>query len=384
MTQEQLLTLYGYALYVRRALHKIPEIGFELPKTVAFIASELRKHNISFTDRYGKCSLVAELGQGEKVIALRADIDGLPMEEKTGLPFSSEIAGQMHACGHDAHGAILLAVAKYLKEQEEQLPCRVRLIFQPSEEGAVSGAAMLVQNGVMEGVDHILCTHCENTLETGLIGVRSGDYMAACVPGTVCFYGKASHAAAPQAGIDAVAMAVEAYSRMKEMVRKEAGERPYIWNVGHITGGTVHNVVPDQCRMDISFRFYDKEFAERVESGVRGICGEIAERFGGRAEITWKMSTAAIHNDEVLATEFAEKVKAAGMDVKEMPGKMSSEDFAWYLEKAPGLIFRFGTRNEALGCSGPAHRSDFKIDEEGMKAAIKAFCTYILAGGQEL
>jgi len=376
--------LYEYAVGLRRELHQYPEIGFDLDRTVKLVSGELDRIGIAYTYAYGKGSVVAELGQGEKLIALRADMDALPVEEKTDLPYKSKLPGQMHACGHDSHTAVLLAVAKYLKENEKNLPCKVRLIFQPSEEGAISGAKMLVDNGVMDGVEHIICTHCENAMETGKIGICYGDYMAACIPATIRFRGRTSHAALPEYGIDAVAMAVEAYGKMKTMVADEAGQTKYIWSVGHFQGGYVHNVIADLCEMDISFRFYDMEFAKRVEGNVRSICSEIATRYGGSVEVVWNMSTGAVYNDPAIVDSFVQTAKNAGLNLQPMSQRMSSEDFGWYLTKAPGMIFRFGTRNEKLGCTALAHRNDFCIDEEGMKAAILAFCTYVMNCQKEI
>ena len=376
--------LYEYAVGLRRELHQYPEVGFDLDRTVKLVSDELQKMGIVYTHTYGKGSVVAELGQGERRIALRADMDALPVEEKTDLTYKSKIPGQMHACGHDSHTAVLLAVAKYLKENEKNLPCKVRLIFQPSEEGAISGAKMLVDNGVMDGVEHIICTHCENAMETGKIGICYGDYMAACIPATIRFHGRTAHAALSEFGIDAVAMAVEAYGKMKTMIAREAEQTKYIWSVGRFQGGHVHNVVADLCEMDISFRFYDVAFAKRIEENVRSICNEIATRYGGSVEIVWNMSTGAVHNDKSIVARFANAARNAGLNVQPMPQRMSSEDFGWYLTKAPGMIFRFGTRNDKLGCTALAHRNDFCIDEEGMKAAIQAFCTYVMNCQKEI
>ena len=381
MTENILNELYEYAVAVRRQLHMYPEVGFELDRTVKLVSEELAKMGIVYTDRYGTGSVVAEVGEGSFLLALRADMDALPVEEKTGLSYSSQIPGQMHACGHDSHTAVLLAVAKYLKRHEAQLKCRVRLIFQPSEEGAVSGAEMMANNGVMEGVDEIFCTHCENAMETGIIGVHSGDYMAACIPLTVCFLGRTSHATIPEGGIDAIAMAAESYGKLKAMVAQEAGERRYIWSVGRFSGGQVHNVIADKCEMDISFRFYDTAFAHRVMEQAKNICEEIAARYGGKAILDWHISTVAVHNDANLVERFKRALsEEGGFVVEEMPSRMSSEDFGWYLTKAPGMIFRFGTRNEAIGCTALAHRNDFCIDEAGMKAAIQAFIAYVQNG----
>ncbi len=370
--------LFSYAVEMRRRLHEYPEVGFDLERTAALISNELNKMGIENTNKYGKCSVVADIGKGDKLIAFRADTDALPVDEKTDVPFKSKIKGQMHACGHDSHTGIMLAVAKYLKEHEEELACRVRFIFQPSEEGQISGAKMMVDNDVMDGVDHIICTHCENALDAGKIGFCYGDYMAACIPATITFLGRTSHATLPQYGIDAVAMAVEAYNKMKVMVKEEAGDLKYIWSVGHFQGGHVHNVIADKCEMDISFRFYDMDFADRVEKRVKEICKAVAKEYGGEAKFNWNMSTGPVHNDTEITQNFVNLMKENGFETCEIPQRMSSEDFGWYLTKKKGMIFRFGTRNEELGCTALAHRNDFKIDESGMKHAIEVFITYAL------
>ena len=280
--------LFQYAVSIRRLIHQYPEIGFDVECTVSLIKEELKKSGIEYTEKYGKGSVVADIGSGEKLVALRADIDALPVEEKTGLSYSSKIKGCMHACGHDSHTAILLATARYLKRNEAELPCRVRFIFQPSEECEVSGAKLMVDSGVMEGVDMILATHCENSFDSGTLGVCSGDYMAACVPLNVRFYGRSSHAALPQHGIDANAMAVEAYVDFKNALDTLGADYPHIWSVGKILGGQAHNVISDFCEMSISFRFYSVEFANRVEVAIRGICDNIARKYGGRVELDWK------------------------------------------------------------------------------------------------
>jgi len=378
MNEAVLTELFDYAVKIRRTIHRHPEVGFDLPVTTALVKRELLAMGITPDERYGVCSLAADLGQGERCIALRADMDALPVEENADVPFRSEIPGKMHACGHDSHTAALLAVAKYLKTHEEELSCRVRLIFQPSEEGAVSGAKMMADRGVMEGVTEVLCAHCEQELEVGRIGIHAGDYQAACIPATIRFFGRSAHAALPHRGIDAVAMAVDAYVRMKAKVAELAEDRRYIWNVGHFSGGEVHNVIPDLCTMDISFRFYDLEFAARVEKEIKAICEDAAKKLGGRVEFDWHMSAGPVYNDPALCEGFIAAQKAAGTDVCEIPGRLSSEDFCWFLEKTPGFIFRFGTRNEETGCTSVAHTSEFCMDERGIRSAIRAFIAYVM------
>lgn len=378
VTEKEVKELFDYAVKIRRQIHEYPEVGFELDRTVKVVAGELEKMGISYTLEYGKGSVVAEVGSGEELIAFRADMDALPMDEKADVPFCSKIPGAMHSCGHDSHTAIVLTAAKYLKAHEAQLKRRVRFIFQPSEEGAVSGAKMLVDAGVMDGVSYIIGSHCENTMESGLLGARVGDYMAACIPATIRFHGVSSHATMPHAGVDAIGMAVEAYCRMKEMVKKEAGTDRYIWSVGHFAGGEVHNIIANLCTLDISFRFYNMDFAKRVGEQVHSICREVAESYGGSVEFDWHMSTGPVCNDPAVVDRFCKAAETLGLEVVEQAQRLSSEDFGWYLTKAPGLMFRFGTRNEALGCTGVPHQSDFKMDEAGMEPAIRMFITCAL------
>jgi len=257
--------LYDYALSIRRDLHQYPEVGFELERTASVVFEELKKMGYEPTTRYGKSSVSAEVGCGEELIVVRADMDALPVQEINDLPYRSKIPGKMHACGHDSHTAVLLAVAKYLKEHEGELKRRIRFMFQPAEESSVSGAKMMLDAGILDGATEAICTHCDNTIPVGKLSLCKGDYMAACIPLTLRFLGKTSHAAFPEQGVDAVAMAVEAYGEMKKAVKEEARGGRYIWCVGRLSGGEAHNVVPDCCEMNISFRFSTAAYhAERA------------------------------------------------------------------------------------------------------------------------
>ena len=373
---------FDYAVSVRRHLHEYPELGFDLDRTVVFVRQELDKLGIAWTDRYGRGSVAAWIGpeNAKTAMGIRADMDALPVTEKTGLPYASRIPGRMHACGHDAHTAVLLTVARILKRMEDRLPCRVKLLFQPSEECEVSGAKAMVDLGAADDVDAVIATHCDNTLEAGRIGVHAGDYMAACDPVTVTFLGKTAHATLPEQGVDAIAMAWEAYGLLKELARREAGEKTvYIFSINCFQGGTAHNVIADQCRMIISFRYYDKDFARRVREKSMALCGHLADRYGGNVEFNWSISTPPVYNDPALAAQFAQSAeRVLPGQVVDMPFLKSSEDFSWFLTQKPGLLFRFGTRNEALGCATLIHCNDFRIDETGMRSAIDVFVQFVL------
>ena len=172
-------------------------------------------------------------------------------------------------------------------------------------------------------------------------------------------------------------MAVECYDKLKAMVKEEADSLPYIWSVGAISGGTAHNVICDKCSMDISFRFYDNDFAKRVEKRLEDICNEVSKKFGGRIETVFDMSTGAVHNDPTLCDKFESKIKNAGVRVVPVKREMCSEDFGWYITKSKGLLFRFGTRNEQTGCTLPYHTCNFMIDENGMRTALLSFISYV-------
>jgi amidohydrolase len=372
--------LFAYVTRIFRQLHMYPEIGFDLYKTSALVASELDALGISHTDKYAKCSLVGQIGNREDLptLAIRADMDALPVHETVDVPYKSRIDGVMHACGHDSHTAILLAVAKVLKSMEVELPCNVRLLFQPSEECAVSGAKAMLDNGCLEGVDSVICLHCDGAVESGELAVQVGPCMAACVPLRIQFHGLTSHATIPEKGIDAIAMAVESYGRLKDMVKEEAAGQPYIWSIGVFKGGEVHNVIADFCTQDISFRFYDEEFAERVHKKTERIINEIAARYGGKAELHWHMSCPPVNNDISLAKQMCAVAEDLGVKMTIMQPKKSSEDFSWFAAQKPGMLFRYGIHNDTNGCVAAAHRPDFKVDEEAMKTAILAFVNFVM------
>ena len=374
-------SLFQYVTDIRRRIHRHPEIGFDLPVTTALVCSELERTGVTYSTDFAPSSVVAYFGNDpdKRTIAVRADMDALPVEEKVDLPFKSEIPGRMHACGHDTHTAILLGLAKILKERESELPCNVRLFFQPSEECAESGAEAMVKGGVMDGVDEVICTHCEPFMDPGDLGIATGDYMAACMPFKIEFIGRTSHAAAaPELGIDAIRMADEAYHRLAALVKECFGEKKYVWNVGVFQGGTAHNVIADHCRLEATFRFFDQETAETFRDKAVSELNAIADRYGGKVKVEAEQSCYAVINDPELAGRFRRIMEEKGVaKVLDLTARMSSEDFSWYLRKAPGFLFRYGIKCEPEGQVSPAHSNTFIVNEEGMRYALEAFTEYI-------
>ena len=371
----------SYIVALRRELHENPELGFELPRTVAIVKRELDKIGIPYTEKYGKSSIVAEMNSEKPfTIALRADMDALAITEETGLEFSSKIEGQMHACGHDAHTAILVATVRELYAMRDKIDCCVRFIFQPSEECPVSGAKMMIENGVMEGVDLVAGLHVGGC-ESGEIGVHAGPFMAASRPLKIEFFGKSTHAATPHQGHDALAAAVRAYTLIKMMLSTEmsALER-YICSIGKLNAGTAQNIIPGYAEMVGTIRTFSPEVDKFIVDRIYGIAESIEREMHVECKITTYLKSPVVYNDP-KATELmraaAEKVvgKEKTVDVE---ARLGAEDFAFYGECAPAIFFRLGTHNEAKGCNSNAHNSNFVIDEDTFHLGAETFIQFVL------
>ena len=358
-----------YIVSLRHEIHEYPEIGFDLPKTIAVVKRELDKLGIEYTEEYGKSSVVATINPDKKdfTIGIRADMDALLIQEKTDLPFKSKIDGQMHACGHDAHTAMLLGTAKALKAMEDKISCRVKLLFQPSEEGQQSGAELMVADGVMDDIDVIIGQHIENWLDVGTVGVCKGASMASSRTVKIQFFGKTAHATLPHSGIDALAAAVKTYNDIQFMLTREMNPFDrYVCSVGKLSAGTTQNVIADYAEMLISVRAYKNEVDEHIAKRIDQIAKNAADELGAKVEIESDLKCFVVYNNPYISELLLSSAgKIVGADnIAEMPVKMSSEDFSQYLTKKPGVFMRLGTRNEKKGCKTLPHNNDFLIDED--------------------
>ena len=370
---------FAYAVECRRRLHRYPELLFALDRTAAFVRGELEQMGIA-PGEAGPGSVTGYIGPADArtTVALRADMDALPIEERTGLPYASRIPGAMHACGHDAHTAVLLTAARVLKRREAALNVRVKLLFQPSEEGAESGAKSMASHGALKDADLVAAAHCDNELEAGTVGICPGPYMTASTLIDFTFLGRRAHTAMPEQGADAVAMAAEAYGALKRAAAQEAGGRPYIFGINVVQGGTAPNMIADRCGMTAAFRWYDADFCERFRARCEAECREIAARYGGSSEQVWRTSAPPVINDPALTARFIDSTeRALGHKPVILSPSRLSEDFSWFLREKPGFLFRFGTRNEALGCTAPLHSDTFRLDERGMESAAAAFVSFV-------
>lgn len=372
-----------YILSLRRELHMYPELEFELPKTLALIRRELDALGIPYTEDYGKSSIVAFLNPQCKgfSIALRADTDALPLTEKTGLPFSSKHPGIMHACGHDAHTAMLLGTAKALKSVEQELECKVVLVFQACEEGELSGAKLLVRDGIMDQADIFLGMHIENWLEVGTVGICPGVCMAASHPLHIEFHGKSAHASLPQSGVDALAMAVETYNGIMAMKATQMNPfEQYICSVGMLSAGSTDNVIPDYAQIKVSLRTYDTGVEKFIVDNIRALAENAAKRRGGTMDFHEDTKALPLENHPEVSRRVLESAaKVVGQEqIVTMPKKLSSEDFSFYAAEKPSAFLRLGTRNKEKGCVTLPHNNDFMLDEDALETGSRVFVQFVL------
>lgn len=370
-----------YILNLRHEIHKYPEIGFDLPKTIALVKRELDSLGIKYTQQYAESSVVAIINPKKShfTIGIRADMDALLIEEKTDLPFKSTIKGHMHACGHDAHTAMLLGTAKALKSMEDDLACRVMLVFQPSEEGVRSGAEALVNGGLMNEIDVIIGLHIENWLESGKIGVCAGSSMASSRNFRIDFEGRTAHATLPQTGADALAAAVRTYNNIQYMLGREIDPfSKYVCSIGKLSGGTSQNIIADHAYMLGTVRTFDMRLDEFIIKRIEEIAVNTASETGVKAKMDSTLKAFVVYNNPYLSQLVLDSAEKVSLGIQKMPEKLSSEDFSQYLTKKPGVFIRLGTRNEEKGCVTLPHNNDFLIDEDALPIGTDVSVQFVL------
>ena len=372
-----------YARNLRHELHQIPELGFDLPKTTAVVKRELDAMGVTYTEKYGKGSIVVYLGKKEGfTIALRADMDALPLNEESNNPNPSQHPGKMHACGHDAHTAQMLAITKKLHDMEDQLRCRVKIIFQPAEEYITPGGKMMVENGVTEDIDCAIACHCNGTRDVGKVYFHSGPSNSNSM-GILCeFFGTTAHAHSQQKGVDAIRMAVQAWHSLEIMAAREIpSTESFVFNVGQIQGGNTNNIVCDYCKLFISARAWTDERSAQMEKRVREICESIAQMCGGTAKVTVTKLIPYMDNNPILVEKLMESAKKTlgEENVGIYARGMGAEDFSFISRKKPAVMISMGT-----GCDDkpdtrrPLHNSHFDLDERCFDTGIAMFVNFIL------
>ncbi|WP_284642039.1 amidohydrolase [Paenibacillus silviterrae] len=354
---------------VRRNLHREPELSYEEFKTTGKLRKWLTDANISILDLPLTTGLIAEIGQGKgPIVAIRCDIDALPIEEQTGLPFASEVPGKMHACGHDFHTAVILGAAYLLKAREDELPGRVRVLFQPAEETG-HGAESVLASGGLEGVEAIFGLHNSPDLPAGAFGTRIGALTAGVDRFEIKVKGIGAHAAYPQNGVDSIVTAAQIITSLQTIVsRQNSALEPVVLSVTRINGGFTWNVLPEIVELEGTVRTHNEEIRRMIPEKMTQIIEGIAAASGAEAKLHWFPGPPATINDGYWTDFTKEIAKQTGYEVYDIAPQMGGEDFSLYLQNIPGAFVNIGT--------GAAHALDhpkFDVDEGTLLPASQYF-----------
>ena len=383
----------------RRHIHKHPELSNREVNTAKLVADELRRLGLEVRTGVAKTGVVGILkgAQPGPVIGLRADMDALPVTERTDVPFKSTVkaefngqtVGVMHACGHDTHVAMLLGAANVLAGMKDKIKGTVVFIFQPAEEGPpageTGGAPDMVKEGVMDNpkIDAIFGIHINAQTEIGKIGYKSGGFMASSDWFTIKVKGKQSHGAYPWRGIDPIAVATQIYTGLQMIVGRETDltKSPVVITVGRINGGVRENIIPEEMTMAGTIRTLDSDIQKEVHARIRLTATKIAESMGATAEVTIDPKTPVTYNTPDLVTKTLPSLeKAAGKEnVAEVRWVTGAEDFAFYGAKAPAFFFVLGGMPKGKDplTAADHHTPDFYIDDSRLDVGVKAFANIV-------
>jgi amidohydrolase len=372
---------------LRRSIHRHPELGFEETETAALIERELDSLGIEHR-RAAKTGVVARIdgGAAGRVVALRADMDALPIGERSGLSFASELEGKMHACGHDAHTAMLLGAARLLAGMKQELAGSIVLIFQPAEEGP-GGALPMIEEGVLDvpPVEAIAMLHVDSRLDVGTIGISAGPVAAAADEFYITIRGTGGHGGYPHTAVDTIPPAAAMVLALQNVVARETDPlASAVLTVGTIAGGYRNNVIADEVRLSGTLRAHDPDVREELEARLRRIVDGVASAYNVAPDMRVVRGYPPVRNDEELAARFARYVREhSSLRVEEPAPTMGAEDFAYFAQRVPALLIRLGVRSESSGAIHPGHSPLFRIDEAALPLGIITlvlFATAVASG----
>ena len=364
---------------IRRRLHSNPETAFQELDTTALIEKELKSYGITTFKNGDKTGIIGVLrgsGQG-KTIALRADIDALPLKELTGLPYASKNTGKCHACGHDIHTATLLACARLLSERKEDINGTVKFIFQPAEEGS-QGALSVIGNGFMDDVDAIFGAHVWPELPGGTIGVRRGPMMASSDIFNIKINVKGGHAAHPNKTADSIVIAAYIMLGLQAIVSRELKPTDNaVITIGKMTAGSARNIIPSEVVLEGTFRCLTPEVRVHISESIERISVMTAQAHCAKAEVKFKANGFPLINDDAMndLVEKAAKIFLGEEHCLNVPlASMGAEDFSYYLQKKPGAFFRLGTVDDGEEYRLALHNSKVLFSEKAIAAGALTEC----------
>lgn len=365
----------GEVIESRRHLHEHPELSYQEFNTVKFVADKLRSFGISVKEGVATTGLIAEI-QGKnpqkKNIALRADMDALPITEENDVTYKSKVPGVMHACGHDVHTASLLGTARILHSVRDQFEGTVRLLFQPGEEKNPGGASYMIKDGALLDPQPagIIGQHVFPLLPTGKIGFREGMYMASCDEIYLRVIGKGGHAAAPDLAIDPIVIASHIIIALQQVISRNASpKQPTVLSFGNIVGKGATNIIPNEVNIAGTFRAMNEDWRASALSKIEKMATSIAEGMGAKCEVEISKGYPYLENNP----ELTRRIKKAAEDyvgrenVIDIDITLGAEDFAYYSQVIPASFYRLGTSNASKGITSYVHTPTFNIDEDALK-----------------
>lgn len=367
--------LYPELQRIRHHIHAHPELSFQEFETAGFVAAELDRLGVSYTKDIAGTGIVALIegrNPGKKCLAIRAELDALPITEQNNTPYTSVNKGVMHACGHDAHTACLLGLAQITHSLRDSWEGTLKLIFQPGEEMHPGGGSMMIAEGVLQNpeVDAILALHVYPHLPAGVVGFRGGQYMASTDEIHITIEGKGGHAALPHQTIDPIAISAQVIVALQQVISRRSNPIiPSVLSFGKIAGGTVNNVIPDTVEIAGTLRTMDEGWRAEAHRLIRDIVESTCAAFGATAHIDIPKGYPSLFNDEQLTAQvrsFAADFLGAE-NVRQLSLRMTADDFAFYSHAVPGCYFRLGTNTGNEQHTTSVHNAHFDIDERALE-----------------
>ncbi len=353
----------------RRDFHMHPEIGFDVQRTAGIVAAELEKLGYRVRTGVGKTGVIADIGEGGKMVAIRADMDALPLQELNDVEFKSKIDGRMHACGHDSHMAMALGAAQILAK--EKFEGRIRFLFQPSEEAAdeegKSGAMRMVEDGAMDGVDYVIAQHIDPTEAVGTISIEAGPASGGVDSWFAVIEGKGGHGAYPQATIDPFYLLAHVIFALNAIPSRRLDPfAPAVVSIGSINGGFTENVIPQNLKITGTLRYTDAAVQKQIHAEITRAF-EVVKALGGSYQLKFEIGSLPMINDEMVSAEI-EKVGAELIGRENLTPSvktLGAEDFGSFMEKAPGAMFTLGVRKQGHE-DYLLHHPQFDLDEHAL------------------
>ncbi|MBI5373074.1 MAG: amidohydrolase [Sphingobacteriales bacterium] len=373
----------------RHHLHAHPELSYQEYETSKYVQQKLAELGIPFEVKAttGVTGLIQGKNPGSRIIALRADMDALPIKEENDIPYKSKNEGVMHACGHDVHTSCLLGAARILAELKDKWEGTVKLIFQPGEEKNPGGASLMIKDGVLENPrpQAILALHVNTILEAGQLSFRGGKVMASADELYFTIKGKGGHAASPHLVVDPILVSSHLIIALQQLVSRVNNPfNPSVLSITSFQGGNTTNVIPNEVKLMGTFRAMDESWRFKAHDLMRKLTHDLVQSMGGEADLHIDIGYPCVMNNERLTAEAMAKAEEymGAENVSETELRMGAEDFGYYAQEIPACFFRLGTMNKAKGITAGVHTPNFNIDESaietgmGMMAWLGASVTY--------